>query len=969
LPDALHEPRIEVYPVAEFEAISESAAKTIADLRQLTVDRPAAPERIPFLPAIDAGQVMRAQVAYLDFEGGTGVRFLTQYAQGRIPVNNHELFYTFQGLTDEGNAYVAAILPVSHPRLPPNQRAYQGDLDALVRNYDAYIARIEEQLSAQDASSFTPGLDQLDALIRSLEVGSRCPPVAPSAIEDTDGPYLGWGMYVNEDYGFIFRYPTTWTLKEEANYLNLCQGTLLFTIVYRRQGEDFAAHWTGMPAGELEDRGTMSTPGLEITRQALVYEGKVKVLVYGGEVGDLVFSVRLDDVGTMDYRTIDIPGTIQVQADQIVGSLTATPPMPPADRLPPGWVYRFGGALWLVDAGGWSRLVSRDPYATLSPDGRQLITHHPGDQEYWLRDRATGEEHNLARTPDRLACCYRWWPERPGILLFTSIPASSVGLGGTPSGAVAVVNVDGTGYEVLDAPPITWFTAVAPSPDGQTLAYREGKMGWLYHWDAGSEVFDPVERGLAEIRNPQLASPAWSPDGAQLAWVVKGKFGDDVLAKSAIVVFDLAAESARVLRRYTPEPKGFQPPAPAWSPDGRWLAFEAWSQDPDEDGLWVVQVDGSPEEQYHLGAGSDPIWSRDGRWLVFRRVEGGQDQIYVSKVGGTGSIPFTRMAGAHLVDWIEVAPGVQPVPTATPVPGSAEDGVVLPDRCRQALEGTSLYVNPIDGYCLRYPARFRVDDVYPPGVANLYGPPLDPYPPQMFAAGSTLLVKGPVGDQTLSQAVDAWLERRGGQPPIQREEGVLGGQPAEIVEYEGSWTRVRVAFALHGNKLYALSFFPDGEQFPQAAADVNALWETVIGTFAFLPPETGAAVGEMDDRIQAREALQSFFGLLHDGRYAEAVSYYGGDYELLRDWNPTIARDDPARLFEKGCTVNGLQCLPVKIIVGEQARSAGEVRFTVEFMADNGSTFARSRSATQFEYTVRKVEGRFLVQELPVYVP
>jgi len=221
------------------KAPSERASNTIADLQQLLVDRPATPEAIPFLPLFNAAQMMRTQVAYIDFQSGTGVRFLTHYAQAYVPINNHELFYTFQGLTDDGNSYVAAILPVSHPTLPADQMAYEGgDLAALAENFDTYIADIEQQLNAQDASSFTPDLDLLDAMIGSLEV-------APASTTKED-PHPGWESYVNADYAF--RYPTTWTLEEEANLVKLSQGTLLLTIAFQRQGEDVPPPWTGMPS-------------------------------------------------------------------------------------------------------------------------------------------------------------------------------------------------------------------------------------------------------------------------------------------------------------------------------------------------------------------------------------------------------------------------------------------------------------------------------------------------------------------------------------------------------------------------------------------------------------------------------------------------------------------------------------------------------------------------------------------------
>jgi hypothetical protein len=172
LPDTFHEPRIYVYPVNDFEAANQVAGKTIVALRQFLAEKPAAPDGIPFLPLFNAKQMIRAQIAYVDFQNGTGVRFLTYYSQVPIPVNNNELFYTFQGMTHDGDYYVAAILPVSHPMLPANWMIEipAGDADAFAQNLDSYMGDIEQQLSAQDASSFTPDLSLLDAMIQSLEL-------------------------------------------------------------------------------------------------------------------------------------------------------------------------------------------------------------------------------------------------------------------------------------------------------------------------------------------------------------------------------------------------------------------------------------------------------------------------------------------------------------------------------------------------------------------------------------------------------------------------------------------------------------------------------------------------------------------------------------------------------------------------------------------------------------------------------
>ena len=95
----------------------------------------------------------------------------------------------------------------------------------------------------------------------------------------------------------------------------------MLRIAYRRQGEDWTGHWTGIPAGDLEERGMLSVPGGEVVKRALVYRGKLKVLLYRATLGDLEFSVRLDDVVTLDYRAQRLPEALQDQADQIMGSL------------------------------------------------------------------------------------------------------------------------------------------------------------------------------------------------------------------------------------------------------------------------------------------------------------------------------------------------------------------------------------------------------------------------------------------------------------------------------------------------------------------------------------------------------------------------------------------------------------------------------------------------------------------------
>jgi hypothetical protein len=333
LPDTFHEPRIHIYPVREFEAGSQVAANTMAGLRQFLAEKPTAPDGIPFLPMFNAGQMMRTQIAYVDFQSGTGVRFLTQYAQAAVPINNHEMFYTFQGMTYDGSYYVAAILPVSHPTLPAAATEDPGD--DFRANFDSYVGEIERQLDAQGASSFTPDLSLLDAMIQSLglppaptppsgEQGS--PAVAPDERTPTSTPpsgaqgdlYSGWPSYVNADYGFAFRYPPAWTLEEEAHLVKLRQEALKLVIGYRRDTEDELSSLGDLPGGSFEHRGTVTLLGQEFPKSVLVYEGEDKVVLTGGKADGLVFTVRLDALGADAAGAI--PDAIHAELDRILSS-------------------------------------------------------------------------------------------------------------------------------------------------------------------------------------------------------------------------------------------------------------------------------------------------------------------------------------------------------------------------------------------------------------------------------------------------------------------------------------------------------------------------------------------------------------------------------------------------------------------------------------------------------------------------
>jgi hypothetical protein len=120
---------------------------------------------LPFLPWLNARQVFCAQPARLQFTGGSGVRYLTFYAQDESPALDHWIFYTFQGVTDDGQFYVSALFPVATGVFPTEPPANQVFPDP---TYWTTLSDQVTQLNVQSTTAFAPSLDLLDALVQSI---------------------------------------------------------------------------------------------------------------------------------------------------------------------------------------------------------------------------------------------------------------------------------------------------------------------------------------------------------------------------------------------------------------------------------------------------------------------------------------------------------------------------------------------------------------------------------------------------------------------------------------------------------------------------------------------------------------------------------------------------------------------------------------------------------------------------------
>lgn len=171
LVDTRHTPHLGVYDTADFRAVNPNAGEMLDRLQDLLDAQPAAPDTIPLLPIFNAAQMITADVEYLEFEGGSGVRFVTQYGQAIWPINNHDLFYAFTGLSADGSKLVTAIMPLANQALPDDpDEVIAGDMDEFAQGYEAYIESIEAMLDSASPGSYTPNLDLLDGMMRSIQL-------------------------------------------------------------------------------------------------------------------------------------------------------------------------------------------------------------------------------------------------------------------------------------------------------------------------------------------------------------------------------------------------------------------------------------------------------------------------------------------------------------------------------------------------------------------------------------------------------------------------------------------------------------------------------------------------------------------------------------------------------------------------------------------------------------------------------
>jgi len=182
-------PVVRVYRVSDLAGYAEysNALSSLQDLLSQRSDlttymapsTTASDLALPYLPAAEAGQPLRARAGYVDTAEVQGVSYLTGFRQDVSAFAAKDFWYTFQGLSLDGQWYISVVTPVKASMFPKKVKAKDNNF----KNADAYNTYLTDaisKLNAGEDSAFTPPLTAIDSLVQSITFEGAAPVGSPA---------------------------------------------------------------------------------------------------------------------------------------------------------------------------------------------------------------------------------------------------------------------------------------------------------------------------------------------------------------------------------------------------------------------------------------------------------------------------------------------------------------------------------------------------------------------------------------------------------------------------------------------------------------------------------------------------------------------------------------------------------------------------------------------------------------------
>ncbi len=254
--------------------------------------------------------------------------------------------------------------------------------------------------------------------------------------------------------------------------------------------------------------------------------------------------------------------------------------------------------------------------------GNKIIAFHNTERKgISLYDLSTKETTNLTN-PAGIGMedsDPSWSPNGGMIVFIRHKPGDDVG------GALMMARLD-----QASAPITLVENARTPawSPDGRKIAYRDNEFASIQFFDLSSGI---REQPFGSTGSGELRDPSWFVAGDEMTFhranflnhkneIVKTSLNFDPISGAFV-----SAGQEEIL-----SPNGN---TPAWSPDGRKIAFQNTSTTPGK--IDMIDPNGNPVPMAAHPEGKNPSWSPDSSQLVFHRPAGLQDQIIIVTADGS----------------------------------------------------------------------------------------------------------------------------------------------------------------------------------------------------------------------------------------------------------------------------------------------------------------------------------------------
>jgi Tol biopolymer transport system component/imidazolonepropionase-like amidohydrolase len=303
------------------------------------------------------------------------------------------------------------------------------------------------------------------------------------------------------------------------------------------------------------------------------------------------------------------------------------------------WLYHTGGGsgLQLTERRNWEQNATEP---ALSPDGRYVYFSEDvapgGGFQYNLDphgviyvvqrlDRETGQRETFLRAPGG-SLAPRPSPDGNTLAFVRRADTTTVLMVHDIATGRERMLWDGLDHDQQEVWAIFGtYPAYAWTPDGRAIVIWARGGLWRVDVATGTPTrvpfTAPVRQTLVEpVRFPQQVAPdtfdvkllRWvsvSPDGRRVVYTALGR----------LYIRDLPSGTPRRVTRADDVLELY----PAWSPDGRSIAYATWN-DSTYGAVRTVRVDGSGGRTITTAPGHyiEPSWSADGRQIVYRRVAG-----------------------------------------------------------------------------------------------------------------------------------------------------------------------------------------------------------------------------------------------------------------------------------------------------------------------------------------------------------